>query len=40
MDGSEDELEGEDIMNQVLDEIGIEIQTKVTLLKHVFLSCL
>jgi hypothetical protein len=29
LEGSDDEMEGEDIMNQVLDEIGIEISTKV-----------
>lgn len=28
---SEDEQEGEMIMNQILDEIGLEIQTKVCL---------
>ena len=28
LDGSEDEAEGEEIMNQILDEIGIEITTK------------
>jgi ribosomal protein L17 len=29
MEGSDDEQEGEDIMNQVLDEIGIDFSTKV-----------
>ena len=28
--GSEDEQEGEDIMNQVLDEIGIEMNAKLS----------
>jgi response regulator of citrate/malate metabolism len=31
MEGSDDELEGEEIMNQVLDEIGIGIATSVSL---------
>lgn len=27
LDGSDDEREGEEIMNQILDEIGLDIQT-------------